>query len=341
MSPDLRHATVFVIPLLGANAEAVLKALRTQHRLSAERGRAAGEHQICREAEIPARRELRRRQPYRSPAARAEGGARSGSGMKFGFALLAAVLVAAPLQAQSAGAEDARAAIAAVLAHQVSMRGPKGAADLRSRRAYRAAARARCRGPVGPEHAVRIHFQWHVPETPLPVRPPRVEPEPGERRERRERRRLLPERQLPPRLRRSWPASLTRCAAEASQSTTAPALAEIDAGIITAPLRVHAAGFELRAVAPFRPRLRRGRRLRAVDYALRCFLRRWQPLCAATARDAVGGRRRRRYLDQLGHFRSPPFHRDLAFIGDHLDRLAGPVDRRAPPRQVGGEGEAG
>jgi ribosome-binding factor A len=29
MSPDLRHATTFVIPLLGANAEAVLKALRT------------------------------------------------------------------------------------------------------------------------------------------------------------------------------------------------------------------------------------------------------------------------------------------------------------------------
>src|SRR4029079_6260520 len=29
MSPDLRHATIFVMPLLGANAEAVLKALRT------------------------------------------------------------------------------------------------------------------------------------------------------------------------------------------------------------------------------------------------------------------------------------------------------------------------
>ncbi len=29
MSPDLRHASAFVIPLLGANAEAVLKALRT------------------------------------------------------------------------------------------------------------------------------------------------------------------------------------------------------------------------------------------------------------------------------------------------------------------------
>ena len=29
MSPDLRHATAFVIPLLGSNCEAVLKALRT------------------------------------------------------------------------------------------------------------------------------------------------------------------------------------------------------------------------------------------------------------------------------------------------------------------------
>jgi ribosome-binding factor A len=29
MSPDLRHATVYVKPLLGANEEAVLKALRT------------------------------------------------------------------------------------------------------------------------------------------------------------------------------------------------------------------------------------------------------------------------------------------------------------------------
>ena len=29
VSPDLRHATAFVIPLLGADAEAVLKALRT------------------------------------------------------------------------------------------------------------------------------------------------------------------------------------------------------------------------------------------------------------------------------------------------------------------------
>jgi ribosome-binding factor A len=29
MSPDLRHATVFVKPLLGANEDAVLKALRT------------------------------------------------------------------------------------------------------------------------------------------------------------------------------------------------------------------------------------------------------------------------------------------------------------------------
>jgi ribosome-binding factor A len=30
MSPDLRHATAFVMPLLGSDAEAVLKALRTR-----------------------------------------------------------------------------------------------------------------------------------------------------------------------------------------------------------------------------------------------------------------------------------------------------------------------
>ena len=42
MSPDLRHATVFVKPLLGQDEEAVLKALRTEHRLPPARGRDAG-----------------------------------------------------------------------------------------------------------------------------------------------------------------------------------------------------------------------------------------------------------------------------------------------------------
>ena len=54
MSPDLRHATVFVKPLLGADEEEVLKALRTARPLPAGRGRAAGEHQICRQPQVPA-----------------------------------------------------------------------------------------------------------------------------------------------------------------------------------------------------------------------------------------------------------------------------------------------
>ena len=77
MSPDLRHATVFVMPLLGAECGGGAEGAAHQHRLSAERGRAAGEHQICRQAQIPARRELRRGQPYRRAAARAQGGAGS------------------------------------------------------------------------------------------------------------------------------------------------------------------------------------------------------------------------------------------------------------------------
>ena len=73
MSPDLRHATVFVKPLLGADEEAVLKALRTHTAYLQTRSRPAGAHQICRQAEIPRRRELRRRQPDRQAAARAQG----------------------------------------------------------------------------------------------------------------------------------------------------------------------------------------------------------------------------------------------------------------------------
>ena len=59
MSPDLRHAMVFVKPLLGANEEDVLKALRTntayfQREVAARLGA-----QICAEAEVYRRRELR------------------------------------------------------------------------------------------------------------------------------------------------------------------------------------------------------------------------------------------------------------------------------------------
>src|ERR1051326_7716146 len=45
MSPDLRHATIFVMPLLGSDAEAVLKALRTNTAyLQGEVARRSEEH---------------------------------------------------------------------------------------------------------------------------------------------------------------------------------------------------------------------------------------------------------------------------------------------------------
>ena len=78
MSPDLRHATVFVKPLLGKDEEAVLKALRTNTAYLQREVARAGEDEICRQAQIPRRRELRRGQPYRRAAARPAGGAGSG-----------------------------------------------------------------------------------------------------------------------------------------------------------------------------------------------------------------------------------------------------------------------
>ena len=78
MSPDLRHATVFVKPLLGKDEEAVLKALRTNTAYLQREVARAGADEICRQAQVPGRRELRRGQAYRHAAARPEG--RAGSG---------------------------------------------------------------------------------------------------------------------------------------------------------------------------------------------------------------------------------------------------------------------
>ena len=69
MSPDLRHATVFVKPLLGQDEEVVLKALRTNTAFFQREVAQPGAHQICRQAQVPRRRKLRRRQPDRPPAA--------------------------------------------------------------------------------------------------------------------------------------------------------------------------------------------------------------------------------------------------------------------------------
>jgi hypothetical protein len=161
--------------------------------------------------------------------------------VKFAFASIAAALGLAPLNAQvTPSVDDARGAIAAVLAHQVSIRGPTGAQDICVAGALTGLPPSPdAEEPAGPERAVHIRFQWHLPESPLAVRPPRVEPEPGEgRRERRERRRLLPERQLPAPLAPDLASELDALRAEASRSTTTPALTAIDAGSIPEPLRV-------------------------------------------------------------------------------------------------------
>ena len=52
MSPDLRHATVFVKPLLGAGRGSGAEGAAHPHRLLPEGSRAARAHQICREAQF-------------------------------------------------------------------------------------------------------------------------------------------------------------------------------------------------------------------------------------------------------------------------------------------------
>ncbi len=69
MSPDLRHATVFVKPLLGRDEEVVIKALRTNTAYLQREVAHAGKDEIRRQAEVPGGRELRRGQPYRLAAA--------------------------------------------------------------------------------------------------------------------------------------------------------------------------------------------------------------------------------------------------------------------------------
>ena len=73
MSSDLRHATVFVKPLLGKDEEKVLKALRTNTAYLQSEVAEPSEPEICGETEVPGRRQLRRGQPHRHAAAIGQG----------------------------------------------------------------------------------------------------------------------------------------------------------------------------------------------------------------------------------------------------------------------------
>lgn len=153
--------------------------------------------------------------------------------MKFSLAFAAAAMVAAPLYAQS-GPEpaDARQVIAAVLAHQASMRGAESAAGTCVERALAGppAAPGAEEDEMVPNHAVRIGFRWHLPEGPPLVRPPPQFRSDG-RPQRRERR---PEVPLPAALAPDLASRL-----DAARATAAPAaIAEIDAASVPAPLRL-------------------------------------------------------------------------------------------------------
>jgi hypothetical protein len=156
--------------------------------------------------------------------------------MRIKAALLCAALAAPPLQAQesAATAADARAVIAAVLAQEVAVRGPEGAAQT-----CVAAPFAGSPPPPGaeeemiPDHAVRIRFQWHVPDAAAPVRAAPPPPVPGERNRRRA---ALPPTPAPAPLAPDLAERLNTLRAEAARAAAPPAIAQIDASAVPAPL---------------------------------------------------------------------------------------------------------
>jgi hypothetical protein len=156
--------------------------------------------------------------------------------MRIRAAFLAAALIAAPLRAQGLpGADDARAVIAAVLAHQAAMRGPESGAQT--------CVVAALAGPPAspdaeddammPDYAVRIGFQWHAPDPPARLRPPPPRPAPG----RRSRERSAPIAPPPP-LAQALADRLNLLRAEAAGAAAIAGPARIDAALVPAPLQL-------------------------------------------------------------------------------------------------------
>ena len=157
--------------------------------------------------------------------------------MRFVPLLLAATLVASPLHAQSAAsADDARAVLAAVLAHQTSMRGSESATQACVTAALAPPpVAAGEEDPMMPDHAVRIYFQWHVPEAPAAIRPPALPRPEGQRRRNRER---PPPVVLPAPLAGDQAQRLDALRAEAARSQAAPAVDQVDAALLTPPMQL-------------------------------------------------------------------------------------------------------
>ena len=77
MSPDLKLATVYVMPLGGRDTELVLKALDQQQEVSARRSLAPRQPEVCARPALPRRRPLRRSGADREAAENARGATRS------------------------------------------------------------------------------------------------------------------------------------------------------------------------------------------------------------------------------------------------------------------------
>jgi hypothetical protein len=159
--------------------------------------------------------------------------------MRIKATLLCAALVAAPLQAQATAAtvDDARAVIAAVLAHQASIRGPEGGAEtcVAEVLAGPPAAPGVDDDGMAPDHSVRIYFQWHVPDAPPPAR---AAPPPEVAGQRRNRPRAAPPPPPPAPLATAETGRLNALRAEAARAPSSPTLTEIDPAQIPAPLHV-------------------------------------------------------------------------------------------------------
>jgi len=162
--------------------------------------------------------------------------------MRIRAALLCMALAAAPLQAQQAATQaDARAVIAAVLAHQASIRGTEGAAETcvvdALSRAPAAPGTAVEDDPLAPDHAVHIYFQWHVPDAPPPARGAAAPPQPATPGGRRNRPRAAPPPPPPAALPAAEADHLNALRAQAARAPAAPALARIEPELIPAPLQ--------------------------------------------------------------------------------------------------------
>lgn len=157
--------------------------------------------------------------------------------MRFVPLLLAATLVAPPLHAQTAAsADDARAVLAAVLAHQTSMRGLESAAQACVVPVLAPPpVAAGEEDPMMPDHSVRIYFQWHVPEAPAAIRPPPPPQIDGQRRRNRER---PPPVVLPVPIPADQAQRLDALRAEAARSNAVPAVNQIDAALLTPPMQL-------------------------------------------------------------------------------------------------------